>query len=248
MPPSATGAPRTVTFGELLTEAVRGQSPVVNGWQVSGITTYQSGRPIRVKFTGAATGNSVLFAAFGNNAIAGGNSPTASGIAPVILRDPVTGNVDLNQTYIDPAAFAIPAFGTSGPYQSPFYIRSPTTHNFDMTLFKNFSFTETKKLQFRLGVFNIFNSAFANPDLGDIGSLNGGSLALNTVFPIDPATGNCFRIPVGTPTGTGQVAADSTLCDPTHGFLIDPNSLSQFGKIVSKHGHRRIELAFKFYF
>lgn len=220
----------------------------LNGWQLSGITTYQSGRPIRVKFTGAATGNSVLFAAFGNNAIAGGNSPTASGIAPVILRNPVTGNTGLNQTYIDPAAFAIPAFGTSGPYQSPFYIRSPTTHNFDMTLFKNFSFSETKKLQFRLGVFNIFNSAFANPDLGDIGSLNGGSLALNTVFPVDPATGNCFRIPVGTPTGTGQVAADSTLCDPTHGFLIDPNSLSQFGKIVSKHGHRRVELAFKFYF
>ncbi|HEV7893263.1 MAG TPA: carboxypeptidase regulatory-like domain-containing protein [Pyrinomonadaceae bacterium] len=220
----------------------------LNGWQVSGINTFQSGRPIHVKFTGAMTGNSVLFSFFGNNAIAGGGSPTASGIAPIILRNPQTGNTGLNQTFIDPSAFAVPGFGGSGPFQSPFYIRSPTTHNFDMTLFKNFNFSETKKLQFRLGVFNILNSAFANPDLGDIGSLNGGSLALNTVFPVDPATGSCFRIPVGTPTGTGTVAADSTLCDPTHGFLIDPNSLSQFGKIVSKHGHRRIELAFKFYF
>ena len=177
----------------------------------------------------------------------GGNSPVASGIAPIILRDPSTGNTGLNQTYIDPAAFAIPGFGTSGPYQPPFYIRSPATNNFDMTLFKNFNFTETKKLQFRLGVFNVFNSAFANPDLGDIGSLNGGSLALNTLFKTD-SSGTCTRIPVGTPTGTGNIASDSTLCDPTKGFTIDPNSLNQFGKIVSKHGHRRIELAFKFYF
>lgn len=220
----------------------------LNGWQVSGITTLQSGRPIHVKFTGAMTGNSVLFSFFGNNAIAGGNSPTASGIAPIILRNPVTGNTGLNQGYIDPTAFAVPAFGTSGPFQAPFYIRSPMTNNFDMTLFKNFNFSETKKFQFRLGVFNIFNTAFPNPDLGDIGSLNGGSLALNTLNAINPATGTCYRIPVGTPTGTGTVAADSTLCDPTKGFTIDPNSLNQFGKIVSKHGHRRVELAFKFYF
>jgi outer membrane receptor protein involved in Fe transport len=221
---------------------------LLNGWQMSGITTYQSGRPIHVKFTGAITGNSVLFSFFGNNAIAGGNSPTASGIAPIILRNPVTGNTNLNGTYIDPTAFAIPAFGTSGPFQPPFYIRSPSTNNFDVTLFKNFNISEGKKLQFRLGVFNLFNEAFANPDLGDIGSLNGGSLSLNTLNAINPATGTCFRIPVGTPTGTGTIAADSTLCDPTKGYTIDPNSLNTFGRIVSKHGHRRVELALKFYF
>ena len=33
--PATTGTARTTTFGELLTEAVRGKSPVVNGWQVS---------------------------------------------------------------------------------------------------------------------------------------------------------------------------------------------------------------------
>jgi hypothetical protein len=226
----------------------------LNGWQMSGITSVQSGRPIRVRFTGAITGNSVLFSAFGNNAVAGGNSPSASGIAPIVLRNASTGNTNLNGNYLDPAAFAVPAFGTSGPYQSPFYLRAPTTNNFDVTLFKNFAFSESKKLQFRFGLFNVFNNAFANPDLGDISGLNGQSLALNTVFPIDPATigpgltPRCFLIPVGTPTGTGNIAAGSTLCDPTHGFLIDPNSSSSFGQIVNKHGHRRIEIAFKFYF
>jgi hypothetical protein len=221
---------------------------VLNGWQMSGITTLQSGRPIRVRFTGAITGNSVLFAFFGNNAVAGGNSPSASGIAPIITQSPVTGNTGLNETYLDATAFKIPPFGTSGPFQSPFYARAPMTHNFDVTFFKNFNITESKKLQFRMGLFDVFNEAFANSDLGDIAGLNGQSLAINTLNAINPATGTCFRIPVGTPTGTGTIAGDSTLCDPTKGFTIDPNSLNTFGKVVNKHGHRRIELALKFYF
>ena len=222
---------------------------------MSGITTFQSGRPIHIRFSGAITGNSVLFSFFGNNGIAGGNSPTATGIAPIITRNPVTGNTNLNGTYLDPKAFAIPSFGTSGPFQSPFYIRSPTTNNFDVTFLKNFNITESKKLQFRVGIFNLFNEAFANPDLGDIAGLSGSSLLINTLNVIDPSSitqanpnGNCFRIPVGTPTGTGTIAADSTLCDPTKGFTIDPNSLNSFGRVVSKHGHRRAELALKFYF
>jgi hypothetical protein len=220
----------------------------LNGWQMSGITTVQSGRPIRVRFTGALTGNSVLFSFFGNNGVAGGNSPAASGIAPIILRNASTGNTDLNGSYLDVSAFAVPAFGTTGAFQSPFYLRAPTTSNFDVTFFKNFSFTESKKLQFRFGLFNLFNQAFANSDLGDIAGLNGQSLALNTRNKINPATGTCFRIAEGTPTGTSRIAADSTLCDPTKGFEIDPNTTTSFGQIVNKHGHRRIELAFKFYF
>ncbi|HEX7317298.1 MAG TPA: TonB-dependent receptor [Pyrinomonadaceae bacterium] len=233
---------------------------LLDGWQMSGITTFQSGRPIRVRFTGAITGSSVLFANFGNNGVAGGNSPAASGIAPIVLRNASTGNTDLNGRYLDIGAFAIPAFGSSGPYQSPFYLRAPTTNNWDVTFFKNFNFTESKKLQFRLGLFNVFNQSFPNSDLGDIAGLNGQSLAINTLNPIDPSTierdangvvtnpGRCYRVPVGTPTGTGVIAADSTLCDPTKGFVIDPNSLNTFGQVVNTHGHRRIEFAFKFYF
>lgn len=233
---------------------------LLDGWQMSGITTLQSGRPIRVRFTGAITGSSVLFANFGNNGVAGGNSPSASGIAPIVMRNASTGNTNLNERYLDISAFAVPAFGTSGPYQSPFYLRAPTTSNFDVTFFKNFNFTESRKLQFRLGLFNVFNQAFANPDLGDIAGLNGQSLAINTLNPIDPSTierdangnvtnpGRCYRVPVGTPTGTGTIASDSTLCDPTKGFIIDPESVNSFGQVVNKHGHRRIEFAFKFYF
>jgi hypothetical protein len=220
----------------------------LNGWQMSGITTFQSGRPIFVRFTGAITGGTTLFSFFGYNAAAGGDTPGSSGIAPVILRNPSTGNTDVNGSYLDISAFKVPGFGTSGPYQSPFYIRSPTTNNWDVTFFKNFNFTEDKKLQFRLGLFNVFNQAFPNPDLGDIGGLNGPALALQTRNVINPATGGCFRVPEKTPTGTGTIPGDTTLCDPTRGFEIDPTAINTFGRIVNKHGHRRIELAFKFYF
>jgi hypothetical protein len=120
-----------------------------------------------------------------------------------------------------------------------------------MTFFKNFNISENKKLQFRAGFFNIFNQAFANPDTtpSDLGNYSGGSLTLNTLYAINPATGTCFRIPAGTPNGVGVTAGGTDApCDPTKGFRIDPNSAATFGRIINKHGHRRGELALKFYF
>jgi hypothetical protein len=225
---------------------------VLNGWQMSGITTFQSGKPMRIKFGGAAESTSALFAYFGHTVVAGNNTGQASGIAPVLLRNPVTGNTNLGQAYLDVSAITVPGFGTNGPSQSSFYMRSPTTNNFDVTFFKNFNITETKKLQFRVGFFNVFNEAFADPNQGDFGNLT-----LNTVNVTDPEsvgknpdgstkTPHCYFLPASTPNGTGVVG--DNVCDPTKGFVIDPNNAGSFGKVVSKHGHRRIELALKFYF
>jgi hypothetical protein len=215
---------------------------VLNGWQMSGITTFQSGRPIRIKFGGAAESSSALFSYLGNTVTAGGNTGQASGIAPVILKNPVTGSHDVNSAYLDISAIAVPAFGTNGPTQSPFYARGPMTNNWDVTFFKNFNITETKKFQFRAGFFNIFNEAFVNPDT-DLGNLT-----INTLNTPDTAHGApCFYLPANTPNGQGTVGANA-VCDPTKGYIIDPVSAASFGKVISKHGHRRIELAFKFYF
>jgi hypothetical protein len=127
-------------------------------------------------------------------------------------------------------------------------MRSPTTKNFDVTFFKNFKITETTKFQFRAGFFDVFNQAFANPDAGDFGNL-----VLNTLNVTDPSsvgpglTPHCFFLPANTPNGQGTVGANN-VCDPTKGFIIDPASAATFGRVTSKHGHRRVELAFKFYF
>jgi len=260
--------------GSLANTFTRG---LLNGWQMSGITTYQSGRPMRVKFTGAVNTDTVMFAAFGNNAVAGGNALGATGIAPIVLRNAITGNNNLGAAYVDASAFVMPAFGANGPAQAPFYMRSPTTKNWDVTFFKNFKISESKKLQFRLGIFNVFNQAFANSDLGDIAGQSGNTLSLNTLPNYDPqfdkadtngrriagSSSTCFQIPIGTNNGTGTVPASGNqvfswtanqnisiagICDPTKGFHIDQDSASRFGKILNKHGHRRVELALKFYF
>lgn len=217
---------------------------VLNGWQMSGITTYQSGRPMRIRFVGAAQSSSALFSYLGHTVTAGGNTGQASGIAPIFSRNPVTGNTSLGAAYLDISAIAVPAFGTNGPSQSPFYMRSPTTNNWDVTFFKNFNISESKKFQFRVGFFNVFNQAFPNPDAGDFGVST-----ISTRNVINPATGTCYYLPAGTPNGNGTVAANS-VCDPTRGFEIDPtnNDNINFSNVRSKHGHRRTELAFKFYF
>src|SRR6267142_1969228 len=178
---------------------------------MSGITTYQSGRPMRVKFTGAVGNDTAMFSWFGNNAVAGGNALGATGIAPIVLRNGVTGNTSLGAAYVDAAAFVMPNFGSNGPAQAPFYMRSPTTNNWDVTFFKNFKISESKKFQFRLGFFNVFNSAFANSDLGDIAGQSGNTLSLNTLPNYDPqyAGSVCYQIPIGTPNGTGTVPAGS---------------------------------------
>ena len=210
---------------------------LLNGWQMSGITTFESGRPLRLRFTGHIAGAGAYLAYFGTNAFTQSNG-NAGGIAPLYRSNPETGNTAVNAAYLDLSSIAIPGFGQSGPYQSPFYIRSPRRSNFDMTFFKNFNFSETMKLQFRAGLFNVFNQAFPNPDLGDI------DLRLDTRNVIDPTTGNCYRF-ANVPNGTGTT---DFVCDPTRGYEFTPETINNFGRIRSKHGHRRVELALKFYF
>lgn len=206
----------------------------LNGWQVSGITTLQSGRPIYPRLTGAIVTGDVRRSFFGTDAASG----VTAGIGPIYLRSPQLGGSRLGDRLLDPGAFAAPAFGQAGSFQPPFYMRSPGRSNFDISFFKNFRIGEdgTKVLQFRSGFFNIFNQAFSNPDLGDV------NFNLNT-------TCNAF-VPEGTPTGTGVAGPGGTVggtarCDPTRGFTIEPGD---FGRITTLRGRRIVELALKFNF
>jgi hypothetical protein len=219
------------SFSNMFTRAL------LNGWQMSGITTLESGRPIKLRFTGNITDASSLRAYFGTNAftLSAGSS---GGIAPVYLRNPETGNSNVGDRFLDISALAIPTFGTSGPYQPPFYFRSPRRSNFDVTFFKNFNFTESKRLQFRVGLFNVFNQAF--PIFNADYSSTDVNLRLQT---------ECVgTAPAGIPRGLNNEFTTSPICDPTQGFRFTQDTLNNFGKIENKHGHRRVELALKFYF
>ncbi|MGH9929387.1 MAG: carboxypeptidase regulatory-like domain-containing protein [Pyrinomonadaceae bacterium] len=68
-----------------------------------------------------------------------------------------------DRNFINPAAFAVPAAGTFGnlPRNA---LKGPNFQQFDLILNKRIRFSETKNLEFRTEVFNIFNHAnFASP-------------------------------------------------------------------------------------
>jgi hypothetical protein len=212
---------------------------VLNGWQVSGITTVQSGTPLRLRFTGALAQTAQAVAWYGSDAFNGTNAGASIGaITPIYLGNPALGGTATGSKIYDISKLAIPSFGNTGPSQPPFYIRTPGRSNFDISFFKNFNITEEKKIQFRTGLFNIFNQAYptqinvtsTNPADSDI------FLALET------QCNRTFR----RPNGDGGNVAD--ICDPSGGFSYTQNTINNFGKIQNKRGRRIVEFALKFYF
>jgi Carboxypeptidase regulatory-like domain/TonB-dependent Receptor Plug Domain len=216
---------------------------IFNGWQTSGITTFQSGTPVRIRFAPSGEmglgSNDVARAFFGTDAYNINGNNNVGGITPIFLKDPSRKNdVKIGEKILDINALALPGFGDTGPGQPPFYVRYPGRSNFDISFFKNFKISEAKSFQFRAGFFNIFNQAYPNmidlnnPSMSDI------NLTLNT---------RCNRtVPAGTPNGVGGTAGE--ICDPQGGFSFTPESIENFGTITTKRGRRIVELALKFYF
>ena len=210
---------------------------LLDGWQMSGITTFQSGNPIRLRFQGDLSGTGQALAWFGTDAF-NSQGQSVGAITPIYLRNPsIDGGSKLGEKVLDINAFAIPGFGVSGPSQPPFYIRTPNRSNFDVSFFKNFEISESQKFQFRAGFFNIFNQAY--PTRIDLGNSNNSDiyLTLNTT---------CNRRVASAPNGIGGTRTD--FCDPTGGFSFTPETLQRFGTITNKRGRRIVEFAFKYYF
>ena len=219
---------------------------VFNGWQVSGITTVQSGIPIRLKFTGDIATGATALGWYGSDAFNGTNAGASIGaVTPIYLGNPQVGGTATGAKAYDISKLAIPSFGTTGPSQPPFYIRTPGRSNFDISFFKNFNISESKKLQFRTGLFNVFNQAYPTQINTTSTNLTGSDifLTLDTV---------CLKR-VNVANGNGTNVANP--CDPTGGFRFTDgrsgdrsDTLNNFGKIVNKHGRRIVEFALKFNF
>ncbi len=209
---------------------------IVNGWQLSGISTFQSGVPIYVGFQGELGSTGVGQAWFGTPDHPAFNTDgRAPGpVTPTYSCDPRTGNSGLGDKILDINCIGIPAFGQNGPSTPPYNLRGPNRQSHDLSLFKNFKLgSGDKKLQFRIGAFDVFNQAFPNT-LANGGDID---LALNTV---------CNVHQNHVPNGTGGYV--DNVCDPTGGFHFTDQSISNFSKITLKRGHRVIEVALKLYF
>jgi hypothetical protein len=208
---------------------------LLNGWQLSGISTLASGVPIFLGFGGQAGSEGVTQAIFGTPDIIGNPGPGGGdrgALAPIYTCDPRTGNTGLGEKILDINCIQIPAFGENGPLIPPYDLRMPTRINHDLTLFKNFELQGNQKFQFRVGFFNIFNQAWVTTQsAADV------DLVLDTL---------CNVTRSGVSNGAGGTA--DNVCDPTAGFQYTQTAKENFGKINLKRGRRVVEFVLKYYF
>ncbi|MGA7575211.1 MAG: carboxypeptidase regulatory-like domain-containing protein [Terriglobales bacterium] len=125
---------------------------LLGGWQVSGITTAQSGEPFSI-----VNGGTYDNAGVGNSVSGSGSFADIVGDphGPIPHFNPVPG-VTYGPLLYNPGAYSQPTgltFGNSGRNS----LAGPGRLNFDMGLFKHFKIRESMGLEFRAEGFNVFN-------------------------------------------------------------------------------------------
>jgi hypothetical protein len=149
---------------------------IFGGWQVSGVTYFQSGRPLPI---------------WRAEDIAGVGETTAQPwqvVSNPKISNPQfsNGRTQDQNFWFDPTAFTAPAAGTFAPVTD--YGRNPVRGTAlwanDIALFKNIPVGGTKRIQLRLEAFNFIN----HPNLGDPNS--GGNANVN----IDPRSADFGRV------------------------------------------------------
>jgi len=121
---------------------------LLGGWEISGITTFQTGTPFSVTdgLFNAGVGNGTGIGSYldqiGNPSAVPNLTSSPAGVYGPLL--------------FNPGAFAAPqglSFGTVGRNS----LNNPRRTNFDMGLFKHFAFKETRAVEFRAEGYNVFN-------------------------------------------------------------------------------------------
>jgi hypothetical protein len=135
---------------------------VVDGWNISGITTWQSGPDIlalnntNLGFGGNGPQYVNSSAGYSTYAINAENylGTNNSNLQPTVTCNP-TAHLAQHQ-YFNAACFGVAPAGTNGWWQLP-YIHGPAYFNSDLAVFKTFNVTERQHLEFRVSAFNFLN-------------------------------------------------------------------------------------------
>jgi len=129
---------------------------VLGNWQFNGIATFTSGTP----YTACEAGDPAGIGETEYNSCGSGSNgyERLNPVGNPKLSNPTTGE------WFNTAAFVAPPVGTFGILGRN-TLRSDRNKNFDLFLFRQFPFTESKRLEFRFEMFNAFNQVvFAPPD------------------------------------------------------------------------------------
>jgi hypothetical protein len=202
VPGSPTDPPQTASTGMSQGSSMFARL-FADGWELSGITIYQSGTPFSVINNAGTSGIGVL----DNAGVANG---VGAGSYPDVVAHPQRAALETNISsfgplLLNPNEFVAPrglTFGDAGRN----FLNNPSRVNFDVSLLKHFPIREGTEFEFRLEAFNFFNHTqfrIYNPDLGNTGSntiscYGGANYSAGAYFPggTDCLTGNSFLHPV----------------------------------------------------
>lgn len=124
---------------------------IFGGWELSGVTTWQSGSPFSIADTTGAT-------LYGETTSRASWAPGAS-IATAMTSGSIESRLN---GYFNTSAFVTAGTGWGNTGRN--ILRGPSQANFDFSAVKNFSLGERRNLQWRSEFFNIFNHPnFGNP-------------------------------------------------------------------------------------
>ena len=118
---------------------------VLDDWQISGQTTFQSGTPFSPSFS-VSGASGVNF-----------TGTPSWGAIPLCVGNPTSGTTDSPYNRLNASAFALPAVGSIGLGCSRDILRGPGVNDFDMSLQKTVPFREKARLVLRGEAFNVFN-------------------------------------------------------------------------------------------
>jgi hypothetical protein len=138
---------------------------VVAGWQVSGVTTIQSGSPVNVTISKDQA----------NIGITGQQRPDLVGPVPSLDCQPNTTTRELINCF-DASAFALPAQFTFGNAPRN-VLRGPKFVTTDVAMMKNVPIGGTVQFQIRAEIFNVFNTVNYNNPNAVFGSASFGRIS-----------------------------------------------------------------------
>jgi hypothetical protein len=210
----------------------------LNEWELSGITSLQSGPDVAAFNSNFGTYGGYQYKPAGANTVVQTvqfdgitqlGTPSVN-VQPVLTCDPTLNLPGINKngskTFINGNCFTLPAPGTNGSFKLP-DIHGPLYFNSDLTLIKNVHFKERQSLQFRLAAFNFLNhpnwQLYGGPSAG-LGLGFGQNLARSS---------------------TGQVIYPTSDADARASLV---QTSSNFGSTPYKSSLRILELGFKYSF
>jgi hypothetical protein len=176
---------------------------VVDGWQLSGGTLFQSGNPYSVNFSIPGIGNQNLTGSY------------TEGARVQVIGNPNQGTTDSPYNRINAAAFTIPPIGTIGLGAPLRYLRGPGTNNTNFSVQKSFSVRERMRVELRADAFNVFNhTQFGGVGGGGVDNNSGINSTINFKSLTDPTPTNLYLKPDGTVNDKNGFGTVSGTRDP----------------------------------